>query len=756
MAPLRLRIDGRTFRDSEDREVTLHGINCAADAKFPATPNQPSHVVDDFFDGDNVSFVGRPFSVEEASTHFGRLRGWGYNTIRYVFTWEAIEHAGPGKYDEEWIQHTIAILREAKKFGFYIFMDPHQDVWSRFSGGSGAPMWTLYACGLDPKFFDVTEGALVHNTYPEPENFPKMIWATNYTRLVCQVIFTLFFGGKDFAPKAIIDGKNIQDYLQDHFIDACRHLAKRINEVGDLWHDPIVGWESLNEPNRGLISYQDISVIPKEQKLQKGTSPTAWQAILTGSGRACEIDTWDFGGMGPYKSGSALVDPEQKSVWLSPDYDDTQYGWKRDPGWRLGECIWAQHGVWDPSNDTILRKDYFGKDPKNGATIDYEYFTNHYYMAHYRKYSAMVKSIFPDSLLFFQPPVLEIPPSIKGTEDDDPNMIFAPHFYDGITLLTKKWNRIWNIDVFGVLRGKYLTPAFAIKIGETAIRNCFAHQLTAIREEGTQYMGVHPCVFTEIGIPYDMDEKYAYKTGNYSSQIAALDANHFALEESKANGFALWTYVVSNNHYWGDNWNGEDLSIFSLDDTPLSNASFSRNDSRASLDTNSPSFSQAQASETLKVSPANLRKTLSGENMSAKSVRINDVRGLRAAEAFVRPTPVATHGDISSYGFDLRYATFKLALSAPSSTKEEAPTTIFLPEFHFPSGQTNVEVSGGKWTISTEESDGTYQQILRWWHAEGDQSMTVKGVVHKQGTALGTEEDEGYLAQCQKNACTVM
>jgi hypothetical protein len=128
MSPLRLRIDGRTFRDSENREVTLHGINCAADAKFPANPDQPSHVADNFFDGDDVSFVNRPFSVDDAATHFARLRGWGYNTIRYIFTWEAIEHAGPGKYDEEWIQHTISILRVAKGFGFYIFMDPHQDV----------------------------------------------------------------------------------------------------------------------------------------------------------------------------------------------------------------------------------------------------------------------------------------------------------------------------------------------------------------------------------------------------------------------------------------------------------------------------------------------------------------------------------------------------------------------------------------------------------------------------------------------------
>ena len=132
------------------------------------------------------------------------------------------------------------------------------------------------------------------------------------------------------------------------------------------------------------------------------------------------------------------------------------------------------------------------------------------------------------------------------------------------------------------------------------------------------------------------------------------------------------------------------------------------------------------------------------------------MRGLRAAEAFIRPTPIAVHGDVSSYGFDLKNCIFKLALSAPSSTAEDAPPLCYLPEFHFPSGQTSVEVSGGKWTISSEGNDGGLQQILRWWHAEGDQTTTVKGVVRKPGSALGTDEDEGYLQQCQRQNCAVM
>ena len=89
-----------------------------------------------------------------------------------------------------------------------------------------------------------------------------------------------------------------------------------------------------------------------------------------------------------------------------------------------------------------------------------------------------------------------------------------------------------------------MSRAFAIKIGETAIRNCLRDQLSAIRKEGTDYMGNHPCVFTEIGIPYDMDDKYAYKTGDYSSQSSAMDANHFALEGCGTNGFTLWTYTA--------------------------------------------------------------------------------------------------------------------------------------------------------------------------------------------------------------------
>lgn len=129
MAPLRLLIEQGKFVDGSGRQVILRGINVAADAKYPSEPfDQPSQISNDFFDGDNVSFHKRPFTKDDAHVHFARLRRFGYNTIRYIFTWEAIEARGPGIYDEEWISHTIEVLRAAKNYGFFVYMDPHQDV----------------------------------------------------------------------------------------------------------------------------------------------------------------------------------------------------------------------------------------------------------------------------------------------------------------------------------------------------------------------------------------------------------------------------------------------------------------------------------------------------------------------------------------------------------------------------------------------------------------------------------------------------
>ena len=86
------------FRDTAGRTLLLRGINFTGSAKTPI--GQPGPQLDNFWESaesGDVSFVGRVLRLEngEADVHLARLREWVITTLRYLFTWESIEHKGP-------------------------------------------------------------------------------------------------------------------------------------------------------------------------------------------------------------------------------------------------------------------------------------------------------------------------------------------------------------------------------------------------------------------------------------------------------------------------------------------------------------------------------------------------------------------------------------------------------------------------------------------------------------------------------------
>lgn len=90
-----LKFDKTWAKDSLGRTVLFHGINLSGASKNPSNPPIPSHQLEGFFDHRNVSFIGRPFPLSEADQHFSRLKQWGFNFLRFIVTWEALEHSGP-------------------------------------------------------------------------------------------------------------------------------------------------------------------------------------------------------------------------------------------------------------------------------------------------------------------------------------------------------------------------------------------------------------------------------------------------------------------------------------------------------------------------------------------------------------------------------------------------------------------------------------------------------------------------------------
>ena len=81
--------------------------------------------------------------------------------------WEALEHRGPGEYDQEYMTYLHDLLSLFPRYGLKCYIDAHQDVWSRHAGGSGAPTWTMTLVGLDLRNLKPTGAAHAHNLHPK-------------------------------------------------------------------------------------------------------------------------------------------------------------------------------------------------------------------------------------------------------------------------------------------------------------------------------------------------------------------------------------------------------------------------------------------------------------------------------------------------------------------------------------------------------------------------------------------------------------
>lgn len=723
-------LDGN-FVDNAGRTLLLRGVNLSGSSKAPV--NKPSQVLDEFWEVAQIggeSFIGRPLKLDDADEHLARLRGWGFNMLRFPVTWESLEHEGPGKYDYEFMDYTIEILRKCKAHGFKVYMNPHQDTWSRFSGGSGAPFWTLAACGFNPCAFSATQAAIIHCEYPtpasrEPAELPAMIWSTNYGRLVSLTMFALFFGGATFAPKCIIDGVNIQEYLQTHFANAFGKLAERVAAAGDLLDEVVIGWDSMNEPAEGLIAWDDLNAYPVKQgsTLKKGTVPSPAQSFRLGMGQVQTLDNYAFGSMGPKRDGSVTIDPNGVKAWADPSTEPAgihpRWGWRRDPGWALGTCVWALHNVWDVQSGYVLQPDYFVHAP---GTEEPVHFLHTFFLPQCALYLKAIRAHHPQAIAFVQPPVFARPPPIPE-ELLQGRACYSTHYYDGLTLVTRHWN--WfNADALGLLRGKYSTQIQALRIGERAIRNSLQSQLGYLKADATQLGALpptgparYPTIIGEIGTPFDMDSKRSYGytdggkyKGDYSRQERALDASLNAADGENCLNWTVWTYCPDGSHPWGDGWNMEDLSLWCSDDLRTGETGRIPGlplPSKASMGSLLPARASTLTISTLPVysSPYATSSVEEGEPVKCEpaSLLLFLTNGARAVRAFCRPWPIAVVGTPTNIQFDISKATFRLTLKVnaediPVDEEDDIvpgknglykdsslPTEIFLPLVHFAS-----------------------------------------------------------------------
>jgi hypothetical protein len=613
-----ISIDHGWFLDPEGRRLLLRGVNLGGSSKVPRTPDGATYRPDSLRDPRHVSFVGRPFPLPEADEHFERLRAWGLTLLRLLVPWEAVEHAGPGTYDEAYLDYLAAVVAKAGDYGFRVFVDPHQDVWSRFSGGDGAPCWTLEAAGFNVARLAETGAALTHQAHGDP--LPRMIWPTNNFKLAAATMFTLFFAGNDFAPRRTVEGKAIGSYLQGHYIAAMAAVARRLKDL-----PAVIGYDTLNEPYPGYIGWRDLSRLEGAPRL--GPMPTPFQSMLLGAGLPQDVDVWTLGATGMRRTGRRRLDPAGARAWL-PGHD----------------CPWREHGVWDldsTGNPRLLRPDYFRH--ARGREVD---FHRDFLLPFLRDYASAIRREDARALIF-----VETTPDhpLPGWPAEDPSgMVAAPHWYDTPVLMLKSFHPWLGYDV---TRGR-------IVIGPWAIRRAYAARMRELRRHASGEMNGAPCVIGEVGIPFDLDRKRAYRTGDFSTAVRAMDRSLRAMDDALVS-YTLWNYTADNSNARGDQWNDEDLSIFSRDQQ--------RN-------------------------PADIHS------------------GGRALEAVVRPYARATAGEPQRMRYDVRRR--RLTYEFLHDPAVPAPTEIFVPQLVYPRG-VEVEVSDGEWELDERGECLRYQPASR-------------------------------------------
>lgn len=169
-------------------------------------------------------------------------------------------------------------------------------------------------------------------------------------------------------------------------------------------------------------------------------------------------------------------------------------------GTPLTSLVWALHGIWDPKTNAALKPTYFAtlaSDPSKKAD-----FVPDFWGPHFVDYITRIRKVHRDAICFVEPPVFHKPPRLPETILAG-RACYAPHFYDGLTLMTKHWN--WfNADALGLIRGKYWTVLQAVKVGDAAIKQMLQDALSVFLQDTKECMGEYPTLLGEIGCPYDM------------------------------------------------------------------------------------------------------------------------------------------------------------------------------------------------------------------------------------------------------------
>jgi endoglycosylceramidase len=142
---------------------------------------------------------------------FARMQKWGFNCVRYLVFWEAVEPK-EGAYDETYIDSVIERIRWMEELGIDVVIDFHQDLYARKFTGNGFPDWAVHDNGIP-----------FHQ---------RSRWNYNYFEKAVLRSYEYFWASRT---------------LQDRYIDMVEHFVRRVDALPN-----VAGVDIMNEPFPGI------------------------------------------------------------------------------------------------------------------------------------------------------------------------------------------------------------------------------------------------------------------------------------------------------------------------------------------------------------------------------------------------------------------------------------------------------------------------------------------------------------------------
>lgn len=522
-------------------------------------------------------------------------------------------------------------------------------------------------------------------------------------------MFTVFFAGEVFAPKAVYTGSNTEFYgknighvLRTTYTRAFAHLMSRLKDCSN-----VLGVDPMNEPHPGYIGLPSLHSFNETTDLHLGHMPNAIESMALAAGVPTSV--------GYYSRSWPLPSKLTRRDVLNRDHITAYLQGASD--------IWQDERVFTVTSSGSVElgpkgSSYFFAHPVTGIRVDFERdFYVPFLRSFHRAVLDAVKGGKMGTWLFVEPvPNDTVPEWHSAIPPEDNQVCFSPHWYDIRCLYEKQLSYTISFDVLSLARGSrnMLAHTYFGRLGLTnnyaANFRRFWRQLSSFRAGVTTPT---PILIGETGVPWDMNFQSAYNSGNIHHQLSMMDAILHGMELAGPLNWTFWNLTMAHAtsgkprrveneteapFQSGDGWNSEDFSIVSSD----------------------PVTTELPLNPYLDIG---IRPHDNSVPLTRAALFGDLYRGLRAAPAFLRPYPVATAGMILKSEFLMDYCRFELEYvpNSTSSSVEARTTECFIPAYHF----WGRKVMARFW-IKTSNGVRSEEVALKWDFMEGEAAAGLK------------------------------